>query len=256
LRRTAPRWAHNEKGFDHMADFDNQVLRGRGTTADVALDQGLRTYMIGVYQYMMLAIALTGAVAWVVSMQTGLIEAILSSRLLLFLVALAPVPVSIYLQVRIANLSAGAAQGLFWLYSAMMGVWFGILLSIFTDESFVRVFLITAAAFGALSLYGYTTKRSLSGLGSFLMMGMAGLFIATLFAWIFPTAMFINIICVIGVLIFAGLTAYDTQQIKEMYFEGDSSEMAQRKSILGALWLYISFTAIFQYLLQLLGDRE
>lgn len=239
-----------------MADFDNQVLRGRGTTADVALDQGLRAYMVGVYQYMMLGIALTGAVAWVVSMQTPFIEAVTSSRLLLMLVAFAPLPVSIYLQLRISKMTAGTAQGLFWLYSAMMGVWFGVLLALFTDESFIRVFLITAASFGALSLYGYTTKRDLTGLGSFALMGCAGLFFVTLFAWIFPTPMLINVICVVGLLVFAGLTAYDTQQIKAMYNESDDTDASTRRSILGALWLYISFSAIFQYLLQLIGDRE
>lgn len=240
-----------------MADYENPTLRGQATRADdQAIDQGLRRYMIGVYSYMMLGVALTGAVAAVVSMQTGLVEAIWSSQLLLFLVAFAPVPVGVYLQARIERLSAGSAQALFWTYAAMMGVYFGLLLGLYTGTSIARVFFITAASFGALSLYGYTTKRDLSAFKSFLLIGMVGVFLASLLTWIFPSSMLIFGICVVGVLVFAGLTAYDTQKIKEMYYEGDGGETATKKSILGATWLYISFVAIFQYLLYLLGDRE
>jgi FtsH-binding integral membrane protein len=241
---------------EYMADMENTIYRGRSATDTQAMDQGLRTYMIGVYQYMMLGLAVTGAVAGLVSTQTAFIDAVLANRLFLFLIALAPVPVGIYLQVRIQKMSAGQAQGVFWLYAAMMGVWFGVLTSIFTGESVLRVFLITAMSFGALSLYGYTTKRSLSGLQSFLVIGMVGLLLATLALWIFPSSLMLYAICVIGVLVFGLLTAYDTQQIKEMYVEADDQGTAMRKSILGATWLYISFTAIFQYLLQLVGDRE
>ena len=230
---------------------------GRPALAEAQeLDLGLRAYMIGVYQFMMLGIALTAGVAWLVSMQHGFVDAVWSSRMFVFGLAFLPIPVCLYLQARLWNMSAGTAQGMFWLYAALMGVWFGVLVGKYTDESIARVFLITAASFGGLSLYGYTTPRSLSGWGSFLIMGLWGVFFASLAAWFFASTLLLTALSIISVLIFAGLTAYDTQQIKEMYFAGDDQAVASRKSILGATVLYISFVGIFQNLLYLLGDRE
>jgi FtsH-binding integral membrane protein len=220
-----------------------------------AIDQGLRTYMIGVYQFMALGIALTGAVALVLSMQPALMQAIFGTPLK-WVALLAPVPVALYAQIRIHQLSPGTAQGLFWLYAALVGVTFSALFVIFTAESLVRVFFITAAAFLALSLYGYTTKRNLSGWGSFLFIGMIGIFFAAI-ANIFIESSALNFaVSAIGVLVFAGFTAYDTQQIREMYYQAADETTAARYSVLGALWLYISFVAMFQFLLNLIGDRE
>ena len=238
-----------------MADFDNQVLRGRGTTADSALDQGLRAYMISVYQFMAVGVALTGLIAYVVASQDSLMQAIWGSPLK-WIVIFAPVPVGIYAQVRIHKIGAGTAQALFWTYAALVGLSFSVLFAIFTDASIARVFFITAATFAALSLYGYTTKRNLSAFGQFLFIGMVGVFLAVLVNMFLQSAAMQFAISIIGVLVFAGLTAYDTQQIKEMYYENDDAETAKKKSVLGALWLYISFVAMFQFLLSLLGDRE
>jgi hypothetical protein len=240
-----------------MAEYENQAYRARpvGGTADVAIDQGLRTYMLGVYNYMALGVALTGLIAWFVSSQPAIMAAIWTSPLA-WLVILAPLPVSLYAQMRIHRLSAGTAQALFWTYAALVGLSFSILFAVFTDASIARVFFITAISFGALSLYGYTTKRNLSALGSFLFIGMIGVLLAMVVNIFLQSAAMQFAISIIGVLVFAGLTAYDTQMIKEMYQEGDDRDTAQRKSILGALWLYISFIAMFQFLLSLIGDRE
>jgi FtsH-binding integral membrane protein len=240
-----------------MAEYENQAYRARpvGGTADVAIDQGLRTYMLGVYNYMALGVALTGLIAWFVSSQPAIMQAIWTSPLA-WLVILAPLPVSLYTQMRIHRLSAGTAQALFWTYAALVGLSFSILFAVFTDASIARVFFITAISFGALSLYGYTTKRNLSAFGSFLFIGMVGVFLAMIVNLFLQSAAMQFAISIIGVLVFAGLTAYDTQMIKEMYQEGDDRDTAQRKSILGALWLYISFIAMFQFLLSLIGDRE
>lgn len=239
-----------------MADYENPTLRGQVSRADgQAIDQGLRAYMIGVYQYMMLGVALTGLIAWFVSTQAGLMQAIWATPIA-WVVLLAPLPVGLYAQVRIHRISAGTAQALYWTYAALIGLSFSIFFAVFTDASIARVFFITSAAFGALSLYGYTTKRNLSAFGSFLFIGMVGVFLAILVNWFLASAALNFAISVIGVLVFAGLTAYDTQVIKEMYYESDDAETAKKKSVLGALWLYISFVAMFQFLLSLLGDRD
>ncbi len=239
-----------------MADYENTAYRARPVSADAqAVDQGLRTYMIGVYQFMGLGVALTGLIAYFVSQQAGIMQAIWTTPLA-WLVILAPLPVGIYAQVRIHKISAGTAQALFWTYAALVGLSFSMFFAIYTDASIARVFFITAAAFGALSLYGYTTKRNLSALGSFLFIGMFGVFLAIIVNMFLQSPMIQFAISIIGVLVFAGLTAYDTQQIKEMYYEADDRETMSKKSVLGALWLYISFVAMFQFLLSLLGDRE
>ena len=240
-----------------MSEYENVNYPGRAVpSADAqAFDQGLRTYMIGVYQYMALGVALTGAVALVLSMQPALMEAIWATPLR-WVAIFAPVPIGLYAQIRIHKLSPATAQGLFWLYAALMGVSFSILFAIYTDASIARVFLITAVAFGSLSLFGYTTKRNLSAFGSFLFIGMVGIFVASV-ANIFLASSALNFaVSVIGVLVFAGLTAYDTQQIKQMYYDAPDETTASRYAVLGAFWLYISFVAMFQYLLALIGDRD
>jgi FtsH-binding integral membrane protein len=239
-----------------MAEYENPTYaRPAGRAADQAIDEGLRSYMLGVYNYMAIGVALTGLLAWFVSSQPALMEAIWTTPLK-WVVILAPLPVGIYAQVRIHKISAGTAQALFWTYAALIGLSFSVLFAIFTDASIARVFFITAAAFGALSLYGYTTKRNLSAFGSFLFIGMVGVALAIVVNWFLQSAALHFAISAIGVLVFAGLTAYDTQVIKEMYYAQDDAETAKKKSVLGALWLYISFVAMFQFLLSLIGDRE
>ena len=238
-----------------MSEYETYAGRTMPSAEAQAFDQGLRTYMIGVYQFMALGVALSGALALVLSMQPAIMQMIWATPLK-WVVIFAPVAVGLYTQVRIHSLSPGAAQALFWLYAALVGASLSIVFAIFTDASVARVFLITAVAFGALSLYGYTTKRNLSAWGSFLFIGMIGVLVAGLVNIFLQSSALNFAVSAIGVLVFAGLTAYDTQQIKEMYYAGDDRDSAMKKSVLGALWLYISFVAMFQFLMSLLGDRE
>lgn len=239
-----------------MADYENTAYRTQPARADAqGIDQGLRTYMLGVYNYMALGVALTGVIAWFLSSQPAIMAAIWTTPLK-WLVVLAPLPVALYVQWRIERISAGTAQGLFWLYAALVGVSLSLLFAVYTGTSIARVFFITAIAFGALSLYGYTTKRDLSAFGSFLMIGLVGVLLAIVVNWFLQSPAVHFAISIIGVLVFAGLTAFDTQQIKSMYYAGDDRDSAMKKSVLGALWLYISFVAMFQFLMSLIGDRE
>lgn len=238
-----------------MSQYENYGARSLPGAEAQEFDQGLRTYMIGVYQFMALGVALTGAIALVLSMQPAIMEAIWGTPLR-WVAVFAPVPVALYTQIRINSLSPGTAQALFWLYATLVGVSFSVLFAVFTDASIARVFLITAIAFGALSLYGYTTKRNLSSWVQFLFIGMVGIFVAAI-ANIFLASSALNFaVSAIGVLVFAGFTAYDTQQIKAMYYQAADETTASRYAVLGALWLYISFVAMFQFLLSLIGDRE
>ena len=156
----------------------------------------------------------------------------------------------------INRLKASTAQLLFWLFAGVMGASLSNVLLIYTGTSVARTFFITAAAFGTLSLYGYTTKRDLSAMGKFLFIGLVGLIIAMIVNIFLGSSGLQFAISVIGVLIFAGLTAYDTQKIKEMYLESDSQEIAQKKAIMGALNLYLDFINMFLFLLQFLGSRK
>jgi FtsH-binding integral membrane protein len=173
-----------------------------------------------------------------------------------WVVMLAPLAAVFFLSFRIQKMSASAAQTTFWVYAAIMGVSLSSIFLVFTGGSIARVFFITAASFGALSLYGYTTKKDLSGWGSFLFMGLIGIVIASIVNIFLASSAMQFAISVIGVLVFAGLTAYDTQQIKEMYYEGDSSEVSIKKSVMGALRLYLDFINLFLMLLQLFGNRD
>ena len=173
-----------------------------------------------------------------------------------WLIMLAPIGMVFYISARLNRISAQKARNLFYIYAGLMGLSLSSLLLVYTGASVVRVFFITAAAFAALSIYGYTTKKSLSGLGSFLMMGVFGLIIAQIVNIFMASTQLDFIISIIGVLIFAGLTAYDTQKIKHMYLAGDNNEAAGKKSVLGALTLYLDFILMFQFLLMFLGNRE
>jgi FtsH-binding integral membrane protein len=217
-----------------------------------AVDVGLRAYMLRVYNYMSVALALSGAVAFFVSTNPAMQQVIFGTPLM-WVVFLAPLGLVFFLSARIQKMSATAAQTTFWIFAALMGLSLASIFIAYTPESITRVFFITAGAFAGLSLVGYTTKKDLSGMGTFLIMGVIGLIIAMVVNMFVASSMLQLGISVIGVLIFAGLTAYDTQQIKLMYYEADSEEVAAKKSIMGALKLYLDFLNMFIFLMHILG---
>jgi uncharacterized protein len=222
--------------------------------AQVDIDVGLRDYMLRIYNYMASGLALTGIVAYVFA-QSGLYIAIARTPLI-WLVMLAPLGLVMWLSYGINRMQASTAQALFWVYAALMGVSLASVFLVFTGESVARVFFITAGTFGAMSLYGYTTQRDLSQWGSFLFMGLIGIIIASLVNIFLASSALQFAISVIGVIVFVGLTAFDTQQIKEMYFENDDAQTAGKKAIMGALRLYLDFINLFMMLLQLFGARR
>ena len=236
----------------------SDVNRSPAAVPDVArdralIDAGLRAHMIRVFNYMAAGVAVTGVVAWLTSQIVG--PALLNSPLI-WVFMLAPLALVFFISFRINSLSAGAALTLFFVYAASVGLSLATIFFIYTDTSITRVFFITAAAFGALSMWGYTTQRSLSGFGSFLMMGLIGVIIASLVNIFLKSSGLDWIISVIGVLVFAGLTAWDTQKIKEMYDPMDDGTVAGRKAVMGALSLYLDFINLFMMLLRLFGGRR
>ncbi len=220
------------------------------------IDEGLRAYMLSVYNYMGLALAVTGIVAMFVASTPALYVPIFTTPLK-WVVMLAPLAFILILSFGINKLNVFQAQVLFWTFAAVMGLSLASIFLVFTGESIARTFFITAAAFGALSLYGYTTKKDLSGWGSFLIMGLFGIIIAMIVNLFLGSSALQFAISVIGVLIFAGLTAYDTQNIKNTYFEVQHDGTAMGKSaIMGALRLYLDFINLFMFLLQFLGGQR
>jgi len=251
-----------------MSNFDRYGATTRfGADRAVAIDEGLRAYMIRVYNYMAMGVALTGLVAWmtfnaaVTTSPSGAL--VLTSFgqmiyggpavLVLFLATLGMV---FFLSFRIHTLQPSTALVLFMVYAALLGLMLSSVFLAYTGTSITRVFFISAASFGALSLYGYTTKRDLSPIGSFLIMGVIGLLIAMVVNIFLQSTMMQFVISCVGVLIFAGLTAYDTQKIKDMYDPMEDGTMVGRKAVMGALTLYLDFINMFQFLLQLFGDRR
>ena len=252
-----------------MSDLDRNYAATRAgyRTDQVAVDAGLRAYMIRVYNYMAAGVALTGVVAWltfsaaVVQTAAGLQltpfgQAIFQSPLLWILV-LAPLALVFVLSFGINRLQPGTALMLFFVYAGLLGLSLASIFLVYTGASITRVFFISAAAFGALSLYGYTTQRDLTGMSSFLVMGLFGIILAGIVNLFTQSAMFQFVISVIGVLVFAGFTAYDTQRLKSDYLYGamDGYTM-DRSAIIGALSLYLNFINLFTLLLQLLGQRD
>ena len=238
-----------------MAFGPERKVMSQAQARAAAVDAGLRAYMLRVYNYMCVALALSGAVAFVVSTSPALQQAIFGTPLM-WVVFLAPLGLVFFLSARIKKMSASAAQTTFWIFAALMGMSLASIFIAYTPESVTRVFFITAGAFAGLSLVGYTTKKDLSGMGTFLFMGVIGLVIAMVVNMFLGSSLLQLGISVIGVLIFAGLTAYDTQKIKLMYYEGDSAEVATKKSIMGALKLYLDFLNMFIFLMHILGNRN
>ncbi|MDG2187572.1 MAG: Bax inhibitor-1/YccA family protein [Hyphomicrobiales bacterium] len=218
------------------------------------IDQGLRTYMLRVYNYMAIGLLITGFVAYFAA-ASGIYLAIAQTPLI-WVVMLAPLGMVFYLSARIARMSVSAAQISFWIFSGLMGLSLSYIFLAYTGNSIARVFLITSGTFGALSIFGYTTRKDLSAWGSFLFMGLVGIILASIVNMFIGSSGMQFIISVLGVLIFAGFTAYDTQKIKEMYYQGDNSETSGRKAIMGALRLYLDFINLFILLLQLFGSRR
>ena len=219
------------------------------------IDEGLRSYLLQVYNYMGLGLAITGVVAFLVASTPALYQPIFGTPLK-WVVMLAPLGFVFFLGAKIQTMSVSAAQLTFWAFAAVMGLSMASIFLVFTGESIARVFFITAAMFGAMSLYGYTTKRDLSGWGSFLFMGLIGIIIAMVVNIFLASPALHFAISVIGVLVFTGLTAYDTQRIKEMYYELDGADVVTRKAIMGALSLYLNFINMFVMLLQLFGTAR
>jgi uncharacterized protein len=226
----------------------------RSAPAEVAIDVGLRQYMLRIYNYMASGLALTGIVAYVAA-YSGFYASIARSPVM-WLVILAPLGLVMVLSFGVQRMRASTAQALFWVYAALMGLSLGLIFLIYTETSIARVFFITGGTFAAMSLYGYTTERDLSGLGSFLFMGLIGIIIASLVNIFIHSSALQFAVSVIGVIVFTGLTAYDTQSIKEMYYEADGEEIASKKAVMGALRLYLDFINLFMMLMQLLGTRR
>ena len=233
---------------------DRQTTITRATDAAV-MDEGLRTYMLRVYNYMASGLALTGVVAYIVANTPFLMNAIFGTPLM-WLVMLAPLGVVLFLGAKIKTMSVGAAQTTFWVFAILMGMSLATIFVVYTQTSIARVFFITASVFGAMSLYGYTTKRDLTGWGSFLFMGLIGIIIASIVNIFLGSSALYFAISVIGVLVFVGLTAYDTQNIKNMYVQSDSTAVVSKKAIMGALKLYLDFINLFIMLLHLFGNRN
>jgi FtsH-binding integral membrane protein len=272
-----------------MSDFDRNAVAGRfGKTVgreEAVVDQGLRSYMLQIYNYMVLGLAITGFAALGVYMLSITGDASAAAKVMrggaevaaqirpnlyltplgyaLFVsplkwaVILAPLAMVFVLSFGIQRMRPAMAQVLFWVFAALIGISLGSIFMVYTHTSITRVFFITAASFGALSVYGYTTQRDMSGMGSFLIMGLFGVIIASLVNLWLGSSMLQFIVSVVGVLVFAGLTAYDTQRLKNEYIYGaGDGETMQRSAIMGALSLYLNFINLFTLLMQLLGTRD
>ena len=245
-------------------EFNRENILNKSTTAKkaVVMDEGLRAYMLKVYNYMATGVLLTGIVALlsfkmsVVTDANGSIVALTEFGNAIYLsglkwiVMLAPLAIVFYMSFGINKMSSSKAQTTFWVFAALMGLSLSSILLVYTGLSVTRVFFISSATFGAMSIYGYTTKRDLTKFGSFLMMGLIGVNI------FLKSSMMYFAISIIGVLIFVGLTAYDTQKIKNMYVASDSGELMGKKAVMGALTLYLDFINLFIMLLRLFGQRR
>jgi len=237
---------------------DNRFMNTAAAEA-TQVDLGLRSYMLGVYNHMTTALLMTGFFAYALKfavLNVAGVGQLVYGTPLKWVVMLAPLGLVFWLSARIQSMSASKARNLFYVYAALMGLSLASVLFMFSTASVARAFFITAGAFAGLSLYGYTTKRSLSAMGSFMIIGLFGLIIAMIVnIFVASTAMDL-MISVLGVLIFAGLTAWDTQKIKLMYMAGDSEAERTKKSIFGALTLYLDFINMFMFILHLFGNRE
>ena len=243
----------------------NKVKEATQTT--VVMDEGLRAYMLKVYNYMASGVLLTGIISLItfslgadINSAGDIVYSALGNQIwgspLQWVIMLAPLGVVFYMSFGINKMSAAKAQTVFWIFAALMGLSLSWILLVYTKASIARVFFITSGTFGAMSIYGYTTKRDLTKLGSFLMMGLIGIIIASLVNIFMKSGLMYFVISILGVLIFVGLTAYDTQKIKNMYSASDTGELMGKKAVMGALTLYLDFINLFIMLLRLFGQRR
>ena len=248
-----------------MANPNFGTFNRPGTIADQAsFDAGLRAHMVRVYNYMASGLALSGIVAFGLFSSVELASLffeiqsgrVVGLNILGWIAIFAPLGLLLLTSFRAAQMSVGAVQAVYWAVTALMGVSLSLLLFTYTGASVARTFFVTAAAFGALSLYGYTTKRDLTAMGKFLFMGLIGLILAGLVNMIWPSGTMSFIISAVGVLIFSGLIAYDTQKIKEQYAEAWETGTAEKVAIFGALSLYLDFVNLFQFLMSFMGQSR
>jgi FtsH-binding integral membrane protein len=239
-------------------------LRGQ-TGAVTGIDAGLRSYMLRVYNYMLVGLVLTGATAYLVADVPQIRELFftvdpatgrMGMSILGWIALFAPLGLVLFLSFRLNSMSFTTAQTTFWLYAGIMGIGLAPVVLAYTGASVAQTFFVTAATFGAMSLWGYTTRANLTGFGSFLFMGLIGIIIASVVNMFFASGTMMWVISVLGVLIFTGLTAYDTQWIKNNYVESDDSATSGKKAIFGALKLYLDFVNLFLMLLRLMGNRR
>jgi hypothetical protein len=250
-----------------MADESIKTSNSGPTAAvdQATFDAGLRAHMLRVYNYMASGLALSGLVAFAlfsspelagVFFQVAPGNRVVGLNILGWVAIFAPLGLLLLTSFRAAQMSVTSIQAVYWAVTALMGVSLSLLLFTYTGASVARTFFVTAAAFGALSLYGYTTKRDLTAVGKFLFMGLVGLILASIVNVIWPSGMMSFVISAAGVLIFSGLIAVDTQKIKEQYAEAWSGEAARKVAIFGALSLYLDFVNLFQFLMSFLGQRR
>ena len=240
-----------------MNQFET-IRRGAHQAEAAHIDAGLRDHMNKVYGLMSVAMLITGGIAYIFGTNVQLLT-LVHFTALKWVVMFAPLGIVFLFAARIERMSLGTAQTVFWVFAALMGVSISYIFAAYTGVSIAQTFLITAIAFAGLSLYGYSTKKDLSGMGSFLVMGLIGVIVAMIVNIFLASAALTFAISVIGVLVFAGLTAHDTQRIKTTYIQmahGGNSEWLAKSTIMGALSLYLNFLNMFMFLLMLFGNRE
>ena len=248
-----------------MANQVDPRLAGFRPAAETAgVDEGLRSYMLSIYNYMASGVLLTGIIALLVSSNAALMSVFFTEganghfgpTMLGWVAMLSPLAMVLVMNFGVNKLSETALKGTFWAYCALMGVSLSTIFLAYTGASIATTFFVSAASFGALSLYGYTTKKDLSAFGKFLFMGLVGIIIASIANMFLKSSGLDLAVSILGVLIFAGFTAYDTQRLKELYYQVQGSDMAGKTAVLGALTLYLDFINLFLFLLRFMGDRR
>ena len=246
-------------GFDPRATASPQPATIGAGRESVAFDAGLRSHMLKVYNYMASGVLLTGIVAMLFSrggLESPAAQVFINGGILAWVIMLSPLALVMIMSFGINRISTGAAQAMFWAYAVLMGLSLSTIFLVYTAGSIAETFFATAAAFAGLSLWGYTTKKDLSAFGTFLIMGLGGLIVASLINVFLKSDGMQLVISALGVLIFAGLTAYDTQKIKSMYFAVAGSDFAGKAVVMGALTLYLDFINLFLFLLRFMGSRD
>lgn len=238
-----------------MVNFRQNTKSFASSASNVSYDAGLRAYMLKVYNNMTMALGISGAVAFLVSSSPALMNVIFGTPLA-WVAILAPLGFVFFFSYKLQSISAEKAKTYLWIYATLMGISLATIFVVYTGASIARVFFITSATFGAMSLYGYTTKRDLTKFGSFLIMGLIGIIIASIVNIFLKSSALEFAISGIGVLIFVGLTAYDTQRIKQSYYQTTDSEMLAKMAVMGALNLYLDFINLFIMLLRFFGERR